>query len=131
MTEPKEPRQLRSFGFIVATGFAVIGIWPWVFRGQNVRTWSVILSALLAIPAVVRPRALRHPFRVWMLIGHCLGWINTRIIISVLYFAMFTPASLVMRIIGRDSMARNFEPNITSYRRPKAARPASHLTQQF
>ena len=122
---------MRSFGFIVATGFAVIGVWPWVFRGQNVRVWSVILSALLAIPAVVRPRALRHPFRVWMLIGHCLGWINTRIILSVLYFAMFTPVSLVMRIIGRDSMARNFERNITSYRRPKAARPASHLTQQF
>src|SRR5215813_5282292 len=123
MPEPKEPRQLRSFGLIVATGFAVIGVWPWVFRGQNVRVWSVILSALLAIPAVVRPGALRHPFRVWMLIGHCLGWINTRVILSVLYFAMFTPVSLVMRIIGRDSMARNFERNSPASRRPKQRLP--------
>jgi hypothetical protein len=131
MPEPTEPQQLRSFGFIVATGFAVIGLWPWVFRGHNVRVWSVVLSAFLAIPAAVRPAALRHPFRVWMLIGHCLGWTNTRIILSVLYLVIFTPVSLAMRLIGRDSMARGFEPNINSYRRLKAPRPASHLTQQF
>ena len=122
---------MRSFGFIVATGFAVIGLWPWVFRGHNVRVWSLILSVLLSIPAVVWPAALRYPFRVWMLVGHCLGWINTRIILSVLYFVMFTPVSLVMRLLGRDSMDRSFEPNVSTYRRPKVARPPSHLSQQY
>src|SRR5262245_13534246 len=86
MPEPKSPRQLRSFGFIVATGFAVIGLWPAVFRGQPIRGWALALSAALLIPALVLPSVLRPFFRGWMLVGHCLGWVNTRIILSLLFF---------------------------------------------
>src|SRR5262249_42888207 len=131
MPEPKSPRQLRSFGFIVAGGFAVIGIFPAVLRGHNVRVWALALSAALVFPALVRPAVLRPFFRVWMLVGHGLGWINTRIILSLLFFIVFTPIAFVMRVAGRDSMARDSAHDVASYRRPKAARPASHLRRQF
>ena len=131
MPEPKSPGQLRSFGLIVAAGFAVIGLWPAVFRGQHFRTWALVLSAALLIPALVRPSVLRPFFRGWMLVGHCLGWVNTRIILSLLFFLLFTPISFVMRLMGRDSMARKSNPNVDTYRQPKAPRPASHLKHQF
>jgi len=131
MPEPKSPGQLRSFGFIVAAGFAVIGLWPAVFRGQHVRMWALVVSAALLIPALVRPSVLRPFFRGWMLVGHCLGWVNTRIILSVLFFLLFTPIAFVMRLIGRDSMGRKSMQNIETYRQPKALRPASHLKNQF
>jgi saxitoxin biosynthesis operon SxtJ-like protein len=131
MPEPKSPGQLRSFGLIVATGFAVIGLWPAVFRGHPFRAWALVLSAALLIPALVLPSVLRPFFRGWMLVGHCLGWVNTRIILSLLFFLVFTPIAFVMRLMGRDSMAREAAPNVESYRRPKAPRPASHLKHQF
>ena len=130
MQEPKSPRQLRSFGFIVAAGFALIGILPAVFR-YNVRAWALALSVALVIPALLRPAILSPFFRVWMLVGHSLGWINTRIILSLLFFIVFTPIAFVMRLARRDSMRRDSAPNADSYRRPKTLRPGSHLRHQF
>jgi Saxitoxin biosynthesis operon protein SxtJ len=131
MPEPKSSGQLRSFGLIVATGFAIIGVWPAIFRGLPVRMWALVLTATLLIPALLRPSVLRPFFRGWMLVGHCLGWVNTRIILSLFFFLVFTPIAFVMRLMGRDSMAREATPNAESYRRPKAPRPGSHLKHQF
>src|SRR5262245_8350669 len=130
MPEPKSARQLRSFGFIVAGGFAVLGILPAFLHGHNVRMWALTLCAALVVPALVRPAILRPFFRVWMLIGHVLGWINTRIILSLLFFIVFVPIAFLMQLTGRDSMLRYSGANVDSYRRQKALRPASHLKHQ-
>jgi hypothetical protein len=66
-----------------------------------------------------------------MFAGHILGWINSRIILTVLFFAIFTPISLLMRLIGRDTMTRGYDSQADTYSRPKGLRPASHLKHQF
>src|SRR5262245_49070977 len=55
MPQPTSRQQLRSFGFIVAGGFAVIGLWPWLFRGQQARVWPLTLAGVLALSAILAP----------------------------------------------------------------------------
>jgi hypothetical protein len=131
MPEPKSTKDLRSFGLIVGAGFAVIGLWPLLRHGEPYRTWALSIAVPLALAAVVFPRILRYPYRVWMLIGHCLGWLNTRIIMTVLFYGVFTPAALVMRLIGRDAMTRRLDASARTYRVAKPARQASHLSHPF
>ena len=37
------------------------------------------------------------------------------IVLGVIFFGVFTPVGLVMRMWGRDAMARRFEPDLKSY----------------
>jgi hypothetical protein len=130
MPEPTSAKQLRSFGLIVGGVFFLMGVFPLV-RGHELRLWAVVVGGLFILPALVVPKTLRYPFRIWMLIGHCLGWVNTRIIMTILFYVMFTPVALLMRLMKRDAMTRGFDKRVETYRTRKDVRPASHLKHQF
>lgn len=52
---------------------------------------------------------LKTLYSYWMKFAHALGWVNTRIILSIVYFLIFTPLALIFRLIGKDPMERRFE----------------------
>jgi Saxitoxin biosynthesis operon protein SxtJ len=124
-------KQLRSFGFIVGGIFALIGVWPLVIRSEDPRWWAVILGVALVLPAAVFPKSLVWIYRGWMALGHVLGWINTRIILGVIFYFIVTPIGIVRRWLGKDPMGRRLQPDLDSYRVPRGPRPASHLTKQY
>ena len=127
----EEVKQLRSFGFIVGGGFGLIALWPTVFRHEQPRLVILVLAGLLLLLASLFPRSLRPAYRVWMALGHVLGWVNTRIILSVMFYILFMPVGLVMRLLGKDPMLRKFERNIDTYRVIRQPRPSSHMKHQF
>ena len=124
-------KDLRSFGLIVGGVFAVIGLWPVVRRGGDYRAWALALSVLLIAPALVFPAVLKPFHRVWMKLGEILGWINTRIILGAIFFGVVTPMGLIRRLLGKDSMGRQRSADAESYRVPRNARSASHMTRQY
>jgi hypothetical protein len=100
-------------------------------HGLPVRAWLLGLGAILIVPALVFPAVLRGPYRAWMAVGRLLGWINSRIILSVFFFAILTPIGLLFRLLGKDPMRRRYDPEAVSYRQARAPRPASHMRHQF
>ena len=129
--EAKSSKDLRSFGLIVGVGFAFIGLWPLLRHGLPVREWALWLAGPLLVAALAFPRALAYPYRGWMFVGHCLGWVNTRIIMMAVFYLVVTPAVLGKRAAKRDSMTRRFDPSADTYRVVKAPRPVSHLNHPF
>lgn len=125
------PKQLRSFGLLVGGIFAIIGLWPLVWRGEGLRLWAMIATAILVLPAVVYPMSLKLVYRGWMAVGEGLGWINTRIILSIIFYGVFTPVAMVMRMRGKDPMRRGWDPNLESYREIRKPRPGTHMQRQF
>jgi Saxitoxin biosynthesis operon protein SxtJ len=126
-----ETKQYRSFGLMVGGIFAAIGVWPLLVRGEGVRIWAMVLGVLLMVPALILPKSLGPVYRIWMVLGNALGWINTRIILGVIFFGLITPMGLVMRLAGKDSMRRNYEKTSDTYRVPRSPRPGSHMLRQF
>jgi hypothetical protein len=131
MNHQNNSQQLRRFGLIVGGGFTLIGLWPMVFRAQPPRLWAFALAGALVVPALVVPRSLVYVHRVWMAAGEALGWINARIILSIVFYGIVTPMGFIMRRSGKDPMQRRFEPAAATYRVSKTDRPASHMTHQF
>jgi len=127
----KTAPQLRSFGFIVSGGFTVVAFWPLVWRHEDPRVWALILGVVLAAMAAIVPRALEPFHRVWMMLGERLGWVNSRIILSVVYYGVVVPVGLVRRVMGSDPMRRHFEPDAVSYKSTRARRPSSHMRHQY
>jgi hypothetical protein len=131
MQNQTDKKQLRSFGLIVGGIFALIGFWPVVLYGLGPRWWALVIAIVLVLPALVFPASLFWIHKGWMLLGHVLGWINTRIILGAIFYAVVTPIGLVRRLLGKDPMGRRPRPDLDSYRVPRTSRPPNHLMKQY
>ena len=124
-------KQYRSFGLMVGGIFTVIGVWPLLFRGESLRLWAVVLGFLLMGLGLVLPKSLGPIFRLWMIVGHAMGWVNTRIILGIIFFGLVTPMGMIMRLAGKDPMRRSFEKASNTYRVLRRPRQGSHMLRQF
>lgn len=109
-------RELREFGlvtsglFILFFGFLI----PWIWDFQW-PLWPWIVASTLSPLALVAPGALKPVYVVWIRFAEILGWINTRIILTLIFFLIFLPFGLVMRIFN-DPMSRKLDEKIKTYR---------------
>jgi len=117
-TQPAK-KELREFGLIMAGG--LIGLFgllfPWLGdKPIHLLGWPWIVGAVFAITALVAPKILAPLYKIWMKIGQVLGWINSRIILGFVFFALFLPVSLFFRLTGKDPMARKLDKSSKTYR---------------
>jgi len=114
MIEESSRRQLRRFGFTVAAGLTVIGLVSW-YRNHLVVPWTLwTIAGLLGLLGLLLPRLLIPVQRAWMALGMALGWVNTRIILTILFYATFTPIGAIMRWF-RDPLDLELQKERTSY----------------
>jgi hypothetical protein len=120
----RSTRDLRRFGLVVAAGFLLIGIISWL-RGHTIAPaalWTV--AAAMGLAGLLVPRALGPVERVWLRVGAVLAWVNTRIILSALFYLVLTPIGLLMRPF-RDPLARQRDASAGSYWLRRSASPGS------
>jgi hypothetical protein len=96
----------RSFGLSVGGVLALLTVY-WVWRGRTtVATVAGVVAALLVVPALVAPSLLRAPNALWWRLARLLGWFNSLVLLSVTWVLVLTPVGAVMRLLGRDPLAR-------------------------
>ena len=107
-------RENRRFGLVMAAALSVLAALSFALGGRAA-FWLVGAAALLAVSAWAAP-GLLNPLRVaWMKFAHVLGVVNARIILTVIFVVVVTPVALVMRMLGRSSIARGPDPARASY----------------
>ena len=123
---------LRKFGLVTGAIIVVLfGLFfPWLL-GASLPKWPWILAGLLWLPALAYPAALQPVYHGWMKIGLVLGWVNTRIILSLLFYVIILPMAIIMRVMGKDPMARKMDPSAHSYRVKSTPHPKDHLEKPF
>lgn len=124
-------KELRQFGLLVGGVFAVIGLWPLLFRGEPPRLWAMMLGGPLIVLGTVLPQSLKQVHRGWMKVGHVLGSINTKIILGIVYYGLITPMGFVMQVMGKDPLHRAVAKDATTYRVVRGPRPRHHMRNQF
>lgn len=110
-------KELRQFGLV--TGFMVAALFgvffPWVFE-RAYPQWPFIVLGVMFTWAIVAPKTLKPVYHGWMKVGEVLGFINTRIILGILFYVIFMPVGLAMRLLGKDPMARKLDKTTDTYR---------------
>ena len=96
-----DKRDLRNFGIIIGIILMIIAgylFWKEKESFQIILTIGIVLCLLgLAIPVMLKPI-----YWIWMVFATILGWIMTRVILSLLFFLIITPTGLVFRIMGKQ-----------------------------
>jgi hypothetical protein len=90
----------------VACVFSLIAAWN-LYRGRM--TVVIVLSSLagtLVVIALLLPALARRFHVLWMKLAGVLGYVNSRILLSLVFYLIFVPYSLVMRLVGRDPLNR-------------------------
>ncbi len=109
-------RELFIFGALFALFFGLIGglIW-WRFQAPTVAyvLWSVAAFITILFYAV---RPIRKPsYLAWIHFGFPIGWVISHVAMALIYYLVFTPIGLIMRLFGRDPMERRFDGSAASY----------------
>lgn len=111
-----------TFGAIFAALFGVL--FPWLAEaGWPLWPWGI--SGALALWALAAPGTLRPVYRGWMRVGYFVGRINTRIILFIVFYLIVFPIGLLVRLFGRDPMARKRDAKAGSYRVERSSQPGS------
>ena len=96
----------RKSALVVAAVFLLIAAWN-LYRG---RTTVVIIfgsiSAALVVAGLFVPVSARAFHKGWMRFAVALGHVNSRVLLTLMYYLVFTPYRLVSRLVGRDPLRR-------------------------
>ena len=99
-------QQARKTCLIVAAVLLPLSGWNY-HRGRM--TVVVVMGgagALLVLAGLAIPPAARAFHNGWMKLAEILGWVNSRVLLSLLFYGVLTPVKLLMRLVGRDPLRR-------------------------
>jgi hypothetical protein len=126
------PRELRWFGLMVlAFGGLVSAILYARFRWP-VGSWIPLAAgSILAAVYYLVPASRRAIYLGWNYAFLPLGMLTSFVLLAVIYFLIFTPIGLVMRLVGRERVPRGFDRLAASYwvKRPPARPPETYFRQ--
>ena len=126
---PKEHSSEKSFGIVFSILFLILGVFPFIF-GSDWRLWSLLVSCVLIIVTFFRPKFLSIPSKLWLKTGSVLGAVISPVVMSLIYFLVFTPIGLFMRLRGIDILKKKLDKNADSYWEPRKA-PVGPMKHQF
>ena len=106
MTHKGPANPEKSFGVsvgIVLWVIAALLIW----RGRVGRAEVVGgVGAVLLVLGLVYPPLLKYPSAAWWRFSRALGYVNARVLLSIIFFLILTPLGLLWRLTGKDPLAR-------------------------
>ncbi len=105
MKEIISKKQLIRFGFLIGFGFPLLIGWLFpAIVGHNFRSWTIWVGVAAFILGLISPRLLLYPYKIWMALGHALGWVNSKIILGAVFLIVLQPIAFVMFFTGYDPL---------------------------
>lgn len=109
-----DKRSLRKFGVTMGIAFFVISALIFV-KHRHGFTPGLAVSGVFFAVGLFTPHLLRPVYISWMKFAYVLGWVNTRIILLLVFFLIFTPIGLVLKLLGKDLLDRKIEKDKETY----------------
>jgi len=113
-------RELRQFGITIGLVLGLLGSW-FLWRNKEGGSLLLIAATLFLSLGFILPRLLKPFQKLWMTLAVLLGWLMTRIILTILFYLVVTPIGLLAKVSGKDFLNRKFNSNASSYWIPRKA----------
>ena len=98
--------QARKTAWVVALVLSLFAAWQ-LYRGRTTAASVLGLVALLLLcVGAFAPAAARRFHVLWMRVAAVLGYVNSRVLLTLMYYGVFTPYRFFSRLAGRDPLRR-------------------------
>ena len=94
------PSDLRKFGLTLGIFFLLIAC-LWFFKSKSGYLYFLGLAVFFLIFASLAPRSLKPAQKIWMTIALLIGWIMTRVLLSIVFCLVITPIGFLARLSGK------------------------------
>ena len=121
----------KKFGFFFTFIFAVAATYFFFLDSSLWAQGFAITSALVLLITLVNPQLLLPFNKLWMRFGLLLGMIISPILLGLIFFGLFTPYGLVMKLFGRDELRLRLKKAKTHWKIRSQGIPQTDFTQQF
>ena len=109
MNKKASKKELRKFGFVFGFGLPLfIGFLIPALGGHTFKPWTILIAIPTLLISTFKPSLLSIPYKIWMKIGYILGWINSRIILGLIFILVLIPISSIMKLFKYDPLKRKF-----------------------
>ena len=109
-----EKKEIRNFG--ITLGIILLIISGFLFWKEK-ESFQIFLAIgiTLFLTAIAIPFVLRPVYWIWMIFAIILGWFMTRVILSLLFYFVFTSIGLTLRLFGKQFLELRWDKSKESY----------------
>jgi len=104
----------KKFGFFFTVIFLIGAFYFFYQDNQKIGLALGSISLIFFLATILKDSLLLPLNKLWMRFGMLLGMIVSPIVLAILFFIMFTPIAIGMRIFKRDEL-RLRSLNVESY----------------
>ena len=113
--EIKESKKdLRKFGITVGGALIIIAVILLLTRKPSALYFGSI-GSLFVLLGLTAPKLLKPLNKIWMSFSILLGWLMTRVILTILFYIAITPIGLLTKLFRKDFLELKIDKAKTSY----------------
>lgn len=124
-------QDLAKFGLIWSSIFLIIAVHP-LLKGADLRTWALVVSITFLAISLFYPQLYQTTsfYQNWIKFGGIIGKINSKIIIFVLFYFIFLPIGILLKLFKKDLLGKKINQSATSYFIDRQDQP-NNMENQF
>ena len=119
---------------VLAVILGAIGVIQYlVWEHENAARILWIIGGVFLLGGLLMPTLMRPVYWVWMKIAIALAWFNTRLIMFIGFYFVFTPVGIILKIMRKDLIKEKWDKGADSYWivRPKEPFDPSRYEKQY
>jgi hypothetical protein len=121
----------KKFGFFFTVVFLIIASYFFLSDRILISYVFFVFTAILLLITFINEHALLPLNKLWMRFGHLIGTIISPIVLGVIFFGIFTPYSLLMRLFGRDELKLKLVKSRSYWKLRIQSLPLTNFRKQF
>ena len=125
-------KDLRKFGITVGSVLIIISGLLLYFEKPSAIYFGII-GVFLILAGFTYPKILKPFNKVWMGLAIVLGFVMSRVILTILFYFVLTPISFIARIFGKKFMILKYDKSAKTYweKRTEIHKKAIDYERQF
>ncbi len=116
-------KEQRKFGVMMGAAFAAFGLLRWWLVSHTPYVFFG-LGIVFFVLGLLAPRTLGPVFAVWMRFAEALNWVMTRVLLTLVFYGLITPARYLNGWFGSDPLKRTWDPSASTYWESPDEQPA-------
>jgi fatty acid desaturase len=90
-------KKILETGLVIVTGLLAIFM-------MTSKPWIIPVTAVIGAIFIFVPPLARLIHVAWISLAKVLGWVMPKLILSIIWFVIFTPLAFVYRLTGHDEL---------------------------